>query len=352
LGGKIIEFNNWEMPVYYTNVIDEHLTTRSKAGLFDTCHMGIFFVEGKDSFKFVQKLITKDLNKLVDGKAFYSAICLDNGGVVDDSIVYRFNHNKFMIVVNAGDIEGDFKWFLKHKDSFDTVVINKTNKIAKLDIQGPRSEEILQKLTNAGLKNLKRFHFVEDKVNNVATIISRTGYTAEDGFELYFSADKVVGQWNKLLEVGKEFGLKPVGLGARDTLRTEACYSLYGHELTKGINPLEAGIGYVISFDKEDFIGKEVLLKIKGEGVKRKIIAFEMLDRGIPRQYYAVFKNGVEIGKVTSGTLSPTFKKGIGLALIKAEYVSVGGEIKIKIREKMYKARIVERPFYKYKDKI
>ena len=349
LGGKIIDFSGWEMPVYYTNVIDEHLTTRTKAGLFDICHMGEFFVEGNDAFSFVQKVITRDLNKLVDGKAFYGSMCKEDGGIIDDLFVYRFNQKKFMIVVNAVNVEKDFKWMMKQKSFFDdATVVNKTNETAKLDLQGPKSEGILQKLTNADLKNLKRFHFVEDAVNDVPTIISRTGYTGEDGFELYFSSDKVVEQWNKLLEIGKEFGLKPIGLGARDTLRIEACYSLYGHEINEDINPLEAGVGFVISFNKEDFIGKGALLEIKENGLKRKIMAFEMLDRGIPRQHYVVSKNGVEIGKVTSGTMSPSFKKGIGLALIKVEYAKVGEEIEIKIRDKMYKAKIVESPFYKY----
>jgi aminomethyltransferase len=341
------------MPVYYTNVIDEHITTRTKAGLFDICHMGEFFIEGKSAFELVQKIITKDLNKLADGKAFYAAMCLENGGVVDDLFVYRFSQNKFMLVVNAANVEKDFRWILKQKSFFeDATIIDKTKEMAKLDLQGPKSEEILQKLTNADLKNLKRFYFVEDKVNDVSTIISRTGYTGEDGFELYFSSDKVVKQWNKLLETGKEFGLKPVGLGARDTLRIEACYGLYGHELNEEVNPIEAGIGFVVSLDKNDFIGKDALMKFKESGLKRKIIAFEMLERGIPRQSYDVLKNDVKIGSVTSGTMSPTFKKGIGLALIKVEHANIGQEIDIKIRDKTYKAKIVEKPFYKYKDKI
>ena len=353
LGAKLIEFSEWLMPVYYSNVIDEHITTRTKAGLFDICHMGEFFIEGKSAFELVQKIITRDLNKLADGKAFYAAMCLENGGVVDDLFIYRFSQNKFMLVVNAANVEKDFKWILKQKSFFeDAIIIDKTNEMAKLDLQGSKSEEILQKLTSADLRNLKRFYFVEDKVNDVPTIISRTGYTGEDGFELYFSSDKTVEQWNKLLEIGKEFGLKPVGLGARDTLRIEACYGLYGHELNGEVNPIEAGIGFVVSLDKNDFIGKDALMKFKESGLKRKIIAFEMLERGIPRQSYDILKNDVKIGNVTSGTMSPTFKKGIGLALIQVEYAKVGEEIKIRIRDKFYKAKIVEKPFYKYKDKI
>ena len=349
LGAKFVPFGGWEMPVYYTNVIDEHITTRTKAGLFDICHMGEFFIEGKDAFKLIQKLITNDLNKLEDGKAFYSAMCLENGGIIDDLFVYKFDNNKFMMVVNAANIEKDFKWLQKHKSSFgDVLVINKTDETAKLDLQGPKSEEILQKLTNIDLKNLRRFCFIETQVNNVLTIVSRTGYTAEDGFELYFSSDKAIQQWNKLLEAGKESGLKPVGLGARDTLRIEAGYSLYAHELSEHINPLESGIGFVVKFDKEDFIGKQALQKIKQAGLGRRIIAFEMLERGIPRENYPVLKNNTKMGHVTSGTMSPTFKKGIGMAFVKTEQAFNGNEINIKIREKLYKAKTVKRPIYPF----
>ena len=260
LGAKLIDFNRWLMPVYYSNVIEEHITTRTKAGLFDICHMGEFFIEGNNAFKLVQKLITNDLKRLEDGKAFYSSMCLENGGIIDDSLIYRFNQNKFMIVVNAANVEKDLKWFLKHKNFFDDVnVIDKTNETAKIDLQGPKAEEILQKLTSFELKNLKRFNFIGDNINNIPTIISRTGYTAEDGFELYFNAEKAAEQWNKLLEIGKEFGLKPVGLGARDTLRIEAGYPLYNHELSENTNPFEAGIGFAVKLEKEDFIGKEIL---------------------------------------------------------------------------------------------
>jgi len=351
LGAKMVEFNGWIMPVYYSNVIDEHVTTRTKVGLFDICHMGEIFVEGKDAFKLVQKVITNDLSKLVDGKAFYSAICMENGGVVDDLLVYRFNMEKFMVVVNAGNIKKDFNWFLKHKGDFSVKIEDKSDETAKIDLQGPNSEEILQKLTGFDLNGLKRFHFVEYNVNDILTIISRTGYTGEGGFELYFSVDKAEEVWGKLLEVGKDFGLKPVGLGARDTLRIEAGYSLYGHELTEEINPLEAGIGFVVKLDKEDFIGKSALQKIKDGGLRRKVVAFEMLERGIPRQNYPVFKDGVEIGYVTSGTMSPTFKKGLGMAFVKINAAVEGNEINIKIRENLYNAKVVKKPIYAFNAK-
>ena len=350
LGAKVIDFNGWLMPVYYTSVIDEHINTRERAGLFDICHMGEFIVEGNDAFRLIQKIITNDLQILEDGKAFYSSMCLENGGIIDDLFVYRFNKNKFMVVVNAGNIEKDFKWFLKHKDFFDDVaVINKSQDIAKLDLQGPKAEDILQEVTNFDLKGLKRFYFVEDKVNNIPTLISRTGYTAEDGFELYFPLDKAQEQWNKLLQVGKAYGLMPIGLGARDTLRIEACYGLYGHELNEEINPLEAGIAFTVKFNK-DFIGKEALLRQK-DNLNRKIAAFEMLDKAIPRNGYDVLKNDAKIGFVSSGTFSPTFKKPIGLAMIDINETGIGNEIEIKIRDNLHAAKVVERPFYKYAGK-
>ncbi len=352
LGAKIIDFNGWLMPVYYSNVIEEHLNVREKAGFFDVSHMGEFIIEGKDAFQLIQHVITNDLNKLEDGKAFYSSMCNENGGVVDDFFVYRFNSDKFMVVVNAVNAEKDFKWFLKHKDFFDdAIVIDRTNEIVKIDLQGPKAEEILQKLTKFDLKNLKRFCFVGDDVNNFSTIISRTGYTAEDGFELYFDSVKAVEICDKLLEVGKEFGLKPIGLGARDTLRIEAGYSLYGHELNEDVNPFEAGTGFTVKFDKGGFIGNEALLRLK-DNLKRKIVAFEMLEKGVPRQNYSVFKNNIEIGYVTSGTMSPTFKKGIGMAMVKIEEAFEENEINIKIREKLYKAKIVKRPMYAFNGKI
>ncbi|MFH2028050.1 MAG: glycine cleavage system aminomethyltransferase GcvT [Nanoarchaeota archaeon] len=353
LGAKIVPFAGWEMPVFYSSVIDEHLTTRSNAGLFDISHMGEFFIEGKSALNFLQRMITNDLSKLEDGKAFYTSMCLENGGIIDDLFIYRFNHSKFMMVVNAVNIEKDFNWLMDHKSFFDDVtIINKSNEAAKLDLQGPKSQEILQKLVDFDLNTLKRFYFVESHVNSVPAIISRTGYTGEDGFEIYFNSAESVKQWNKLLEVGKEFGLKPIGLGARDTLRIEACYSLYGHELTEHVNPLETGVGFVVKFDKGEFVGRDVLLRRKELGLKHKIVAFEMIDKSVPRQDYKILKDGVEIGYVTSGTMSPTFKKGIGMAYLRISEAGEGNEININIREKLYRAKVIKRPIYKYNGKV
>ncbi|MBW2984148.1 glycine cleavage system aminomethyltransferase GcvT [Candidatus Woesearchaeota archaeon] len=349
LGAKMIEFGGWLMPVYYTSVIDEHNTTRNSAGLFDICHMGEIIIKGNGAFKFVQKLITNDLSKLTKGKAFYAAMCYENGTTVDDLFVYFLNDDEYMLVVNASNTEKDLEWIKTNSNDFDVKIIDKSNETAKLDLQGPKAEEILQKLTNVNLSELKRFSFIEGEVNGVKTIISRTGYTGEDGFELYSDANKAIEMWNKLLEIGKESGLKPIGLGARDTLRIEACYSLYGHELSNDITPLEAGIGFVVKFEK-DFIGKDSLLEQK-ENKKRKIIAFEMIDRGIPRANYEIMKNNEKIGIVTSGTFSPTLKKNIGLGIVKIEHANIDNEIDIMIRDKSYKAKVVKRPFYAFNKK-
>ncbi|MBS3097165.1 glycine cleavage system aminomethyltransferase GcvT [Candidatus Woesearchaeota archaeon] len=348
LGAKIVEFGGWLMPVFYTNVIDEHITTRTKAGLFDICHMGEIMIEGDDAFRLVQKLFTADISKLTKGGIVYCVMCNENGGAVDDLTVYCFDKNKYMLVVNAGTVDKDLEWVKKCSSGFDVAVTDKRKELAKLDLQGPNAEAILQKMTKANLNSLKRFGFIENEVNGVKAIISRTGYTAEDGFEIYFGVNKAVEIWNRLLTVGKESGIKPVGLGARDTLRLEACYSLYGHELDDSITPIEAGISFVVD-NKDNFVGKEALIKQKMEGAKRLIMAFEMTDKAVPRNGYEIFKGNRKVGYVTSGTMSPTFKKGIGLGMVEKDNSKTGNEIEIKIRDKLYKAVIVKRPFYEYK---
>ena len=347
LGAKMVEFGGWEMPVQYTNVIDEHTATRNAAGLFDICHMGEISVKGKDALKFLQFLITSDLSKLSSGKAMYGAMCLENGGCIDDCFVYMHAAEDFMVVVNASNIRKDFEWMLKHKEKFAVAVKNISDDIAKIDIQGPKAEKIFQKLTSFSLKDLQRFHFATADVDGVKTLFSRTGYTGEDGFELYFPPEYAEKLWFKLLEVGKDDGLKPCGLGARDTLRIEACYSLYGHELTEDITPVEAGIGWAVAAKKESgFIGKEALKKQKEESCERELVAFEMVDKSIPRAEYRLFKDNEDIGFVTSGTFGPTLRKSVGLGLVKKGMVKLGDEFIVQIRDKDYKARAVPRPFY------
>ena len=346
LGARMVEFGGWYMPVQYTNVIDEHTTTRTKAGLFDICHMGEFIVKSKDSTQFLQQLIVGNLNKLIIGKAMYSLMCYENGTVIDDLFIYQLKENEFMIVVNTSNIDKDFDWLQKHSDKFDVELKNISEQTGKIDLQGPLSEKILKKLTDADLP--QRFHFIEADIAGTKTLFSRTGYTGEDGFELYLQSEETEKMWNKLLEAGKDEGLKPIGLGARDTLRIEACYSLYGHEINESITPIEAGLSWAVKPGKNDFIGKSILEKQKKEGTEKTLVAFEMLERGIAREHYEIFADDKNIGHVTSGTYSPTFRKSLGMALLKKEFSNIGNKINIKIRGKLYNAIVVKRPFYEY----
>lgn len=349
LNAKIVEFGGWWMPVQYTAVIDEHTATRSHAGLFDTCHMGEFEVSGQGSLEFLQRVTVNDVSKLTPGKAQYNIICNEKGGTVDDCFVYCLAPNEYMVVVNAGTIEKDFTW-LQHHAPKEVTLKNMSDATAKLDIQGPAAQKILQQCTSHELSMIQRFHFVNGVVDGIPTLISRSGYTGEDGFELYFPATNASQIWNTLLHIGKPYGLKPCGLGARDTLRLESCYSLYGHELTEQITPVEAGIGWAVKENKPDFIGKSVLAQQKIQGPERIIAPFEMREHGIAREHYTVMSGEKMIGTVTSGTFSPTFKKSIGLALVERPYSSVGNELLIVIRDKTYKAMVVKRPFYMYRE--
>jgi len=349
LNAKIVPFGGWMMPVQYTNVIEEHTAVRTRVGIFDTCHMGEFDVLGRDAFKLLQLVGTNDISKLEDGKAMYSVLCYENGTVIDDCFIYRFSADHYMVVVNASTIKKDFDWlnFQKEKNAFDAAITDMSSTTAKIDIQGPRAFDALQKLTYTNLADLKRFYFISGKVADINCIISRTGYTGEDGFELYFAAEKAPLLWNKLLEAGTEFGIMPCGLGARDTLRLEACYSLYGHELAENITPIEAGLSWAVKTDKE-FVGRQILAYQKTGNNKRILVALEMLDRGILRENYGVFSDKKKIGYVTSGTFSPTFRKSIGLALIEKDYAAIGTEVYVKIRGNIAKAKVVKRPFYEF----
>ena len=346
LGAKMVDFAGWHMPVYYTNVIEEHNTVRQKVGLFDICHMGEFIISGRGAFDFLQKVVTKDISGLESGKCCYSLLCYDNGGTIDDLFIYKIKDEEYMLVVNAANIEKDFTWLMKHKP--EAVTLNDiSDQTAKLDIHGPSAEKTLQKLTEYDLSKLKRFHFIDVKIEGIPAKISRTGYTAEDGFEIYFDAQKSLEIWNILLSAGEDYGIKPIGLGARDTLRIEACYPLYGHELDCDTTPIAAGLLFVIGFNKE-FIGKKALFEQKQKGPGKSLTFFEMIEKGIPRQGYEIFKNNYKVGYVTSGTFSPTLKKPIGLGYITPELKEIGGTVDIKIRDALHKAKIVKRPFYEY----
>ena len=347
-GGKIIEFGGWAMPVQYAGIISEHEAVRGNAGLFDVSHMGEVEVKGAEAFAFVQNLVTNDVAVLRENQILYTFMCYTNGGVVDDLLVYKFSEDHFYLVINAGNIDKDFQWMIDNKGSYDVDLTNISNEVAEVAIQGPKAQMILQKLTDTDLDEIKFFYLKRDVIiDGIKCLISRTGYTGEDGFEIYTSVEEIEQLWNKLLIVGAEEGIKPAGLGCRDTLRFEACLPLYGNELSQDITPLEAGFGYFVKLAKNNFIGKEALVKQKEEGLKRKLVGFEMKERGIPRHGYEVAVQGEKIGVVTTGYLSPTLKRNIGLALISSKYSELGTEIEIVIRNKPVKAEVVSKKFYK-----
>lgn len=351
LKGKIIDFGGWALPVEYTGIIAEHEAVRNKAGLFDVSHMGEVTVKGEDAEKYLQKVLTNDISVLSNNQIAYTTMCYEDGGVVDDLLVYKNSNVDYLLVVNASNTDKDFEWMEKHV--FGNVEVkNVSSEYAQLALQGPLAQDILQKLVKDDLNEIEFYHFKNDvDVNGIKALVSRTGYTGEDGFELYFEASDGPKMWELLLETGKEEGILPCGLGARDTLRFEAALPLYGQEIDKDITPLEAGLGFCVKLSKEDFIGKQALALQKSEGVKRKVVGFEMIERGIPRGHYEVYADGKKIGYVTTGSFSPTLKKNIGLALIEAAYAKEGTEIAISIRNKNVKAQVIKKPFYtkKYK---
>lgn len=347
-GGKTIDFGGWDLPVQFSTIKEEHDAVRHRAGLFDVSHMGEIIVEGKDALEYLQYLLTNDIAKIGIGGAQYNAMCYENGGVVDDLLVYRLSESQYLLCVNAANIEKDFEW-MKTNLKGDVKVTNKSDEYAQIALQGPLSEEVLQTLTEVDLSSLKYFKFIDNaEIAGHPVLLSRTGYTGEDGFELYGKPIAIVELWSKILEAGKDKGVVPAGLGARDTLRFEACLPLYGQELGKEITPLEAGIGFAVKLQKEaEFIGKDALKAQKENGIPRKLIGVEMIDKGIPRHGYKVYKDGVEIGEITTGTQSPLTKRNIGLALIDAKFAQLDNEVEIEIRNKKLKAHTCATPFYK-----
>ncbi len=352
LGAKMIEFAGYHMPVQYksTGVIKEHLNVRENVGIFDISHMGEVIIEGPDAKPFLQKMYTNDLNLLYNGKSQYGCFCYENGTTIEDSFNYQHSETKYRIIINAANRDKDINWLNKHieEGEYNVRLKDLSNLRGRYAIQGPKSLEVLDPLLSDSIKDLKRFHFLETQLLGAEVFIAQTGYTGEFGFEISFEVADAVKVWDAILKQGKEFGILPIGLGARDTLRLEACFSLYGHELTNEITPVEAGIGFVVK-PKEgiDFIGKEVLINQKTNGASRKIVGFEMIDKGIGREGYKVFSlEGDEIGYVTSGTYSPLLKKAIGLVILKKEFITIDTKINIEIRGKKSKAKIVKTPFY------
>lgn len=343
---KLIDFGGWEMPVQYVSVLEEHHAVRTKAGLFDVSHMGEIDVQGKEALEFVQMLITNDLSKLEDGRILYSPMCYPNGGTVDDLLVYRYDSKHFFIVVNASNTNKDYAWIVEQADKFDVAVNNCSDQYAQLALQGPLAEKILQRITTINLAQIRYYAFAHGKIDGVSCLVSRTGYTGEDGFELYFSPEFARQLWQDILKTGAQEGVQPIGLGARDTLRFEARLPLYGNELGTEISPLEAGLGIFVKFDKADFIGKNALLTQKEEGVSRKLVGLEMIGRGIARSHYLLQKDNEEIGFVTSGSYSPTLGKNIALGLIRSDLAVQGDVIDVMIRGKAVQAKIIPSLFY------
>ncbi len=348
-GAKTIDFGGWELPVQFSGIQQEHETVRSRAGLFDVSHMGEFLVNGADAGSFLQQMLTNDLARVSAGQAQYTLMCYPDGGVVDDLLVYKLSESEFMLVVNAANRSKDLEWLQKHAQG-DVRIEDVSDATALLALQGPHAQELLQDLTEAPVSSLKSFRFLRDvPLAGHLALVSRTGYTGEDGFEIYVPAEHAVEIWELILSRGERFGVQPIGLGARDTLRFEAGLPLYGQELSAGITPVEAGLGFFVKPEKGDFLGSEVLKEQKVYGAPRKLVGLEMVDRGIPRAHYSVYSVGNKIGEVTTGTQSPTYKRNVGMALIDKDYAALGGEVFVEIRGKQLKAQIVPLPFYKRK---
>jgi len=346
-GAKTVEFGGWDMPVQFTGIIAEHEAVRQHVGLFDVSHMGEFEVDGEDARAFIQHMVTNDVNKLTSGGAMYSPMTYEDGGCVDDLLVYCFSDTHFWIVVNAGNIDKDFAWLQSHVEGFSVRLTDKSNNIALLALQGPNAVPLLQLLSTESISELPNFRFVETTVDGVRAVVSRTGYTGEDGFELYVSAADAGKLWRSLVNNGQAHGIQLCGLGCRDTLRMEARLPLYGHELTDKISPLEAGIGMFVKLDKGEFIGRDALCAQKEAGLTRKLVGVILLERGIPRADYKLFAGDEEVGYFTSGTMSPTLKAPVGLALVNIAYATIGTKLTVDIRGKRVAAEIVKTPFYK-----
>ncbi len=352
-GAKIVPFAGYNMPVEYTGINDEHITVREKVGVFDVSHMGEFWITGPSAPGFLQYITSNDVSVLYDGKVQYSCFPNGKGGIVDDLLVYRFNPEKYLLVVNAANIDKDWNWCVAHAAKFGLKtgrdLINASDEIAQLAVQGPQALKAMQKLTRTPVADMEYYTFKEVEFAGIKdTLFSTTGYTGAGGCEIYVRNADGPKLWNAVFEAGKEFGIKPIGLGARDTLRLEMGYCLYGNDINDQTSPIEAGLGWITKFtDSKDFIDKAFLLKQKNEGVEKRLKGFVMIDRGIPRQHYEVVDgSGNQIGEVTSGTMSPMLKQGIGMAYLAKGFWKPDTEIFIRIRNKDLKARVVNLPFY------
>jgi aminomethyltransferase len=348
-GARMVEFAGYEMPLEYQGVTAEHLVVRNAVGVFDVSHMGEFRVKGPNALALLQKTTTNDVSVLSPGEAQYTCFPNGKGGIVDDLIVYRFEKEKYMMVVNAANIEKDWNW-INAQNTAGAELENASDGISQLAVQGPYATRVLQKLTGIRLDEIESFTFVTGAIAGVSNaIVSATGYTGSGGFELYLNNAEALPVWDKIFEAGKEYGIQPVGLAARDTLRLEMGYCLYGNDIDDTTSPMEAGLGWITKFrEGKDFIDRALLFQQKKSGVTRKLVGFEMIDRGIPRHLYRITdEKGTGIGEVTSGTMSPSLKTGIGMGYVPAAYAQPGSLLHIRIREKLLKAKVVKMPFYK-----
>jgi aminomethyltransferase len=356
LGARMVDFGGWDMPVQYpAGTVEEHLRTRRHCGLFDVSHMGEIEVRGTDAIPFVNRLCSNDVTKLVDGQAHYSALTTPEGTVVDDLLVYRFAADHLLLVVNASTTEKDWDWIVAHRGSETVELKNRSADFCQIAVQGPDALAILQTLTETPLSEIKYYHFREGAVDGVPAIISRTGYTGEDGFEVYAAPERAEQLWERILEAGGHGtpeGILPCGLAARNTLRLESAMALYGHEIDETTTLYEANLGWICKLNKGDFTGRERLAEQKAEGVKQKLVGFEVMDRGIARDGYPVLIDGEPRGRVTSGSPAPFLKKNIGLAYVPVEHAHEGREIQIEVRGRPVAARIVPVPFYKRERKV
>ncbi len=352
-GGKVVDFGGWALSVQFSGILEEHKIVREKVGLFDVSHMGEATVVGEQALPFLQKLVSRDLSTMVDGQIYYTHMLYPNGGTVDDLMVTRYGPTDYYLVINASNAAKDVEWMQKLAHEFPKVKVTDISAdTAELALQGPLAPATLQKLTRYDLSKLKYYHAVRDvEVAGIPKcIISRTGYTGEDGFEVFTDPRNANKLWEAIMDAGQEFGIKPIGLGARDTLRFEASMPLYGQELDENTSPLEAGLGRFVNVDKPTpFIGQEALKKQVAQGLPKKLVGFEMVDRGIPRHNYKVAKNGKEIGYVTTGSYSPTLDRNIGNAFVPVSEAKIGNEFDVIVRDRPLKARIIKVPFYRRK---
>ncbi|MGA0246313.1 MAG: glycine cleavage system aminomethyltransferase GcvT [Schleiferiaceae bacterium] len=347
LGAKMVPFAGYNMPVQYSGLRQEHAAVRERAGMFDVSHMGEFFVEGPDAIPFLQKVTSNDVSKLIPGKIQYSCFPNEQGGIVDDLLVYCFSEEHFLLVVNASNMDKDWNHLQNYTSGFEVELSNQSDDYSLLAVQGPKATEILQTLTQVNLNEIRYYNFVIGRIAGIEeVIISATGYTGAGGFELYVPNEHAAKLWNSVIEAGEPYGLLPAGLGARDTLRLEMGMCLYGNDIDDTTSPLEAGLGWITKFSK-DFISSQTFAKQKEEGLSKKLVGFEMIDRGIPRHGYEIAKNGKVVGRVTSGTASPSTGKNIGMGYVPIELSAEGSEFDVLIRNKSIKAQVVKLPFYK-----